>query len=209
MGVPVHIIGTGGHARVVAEILRAQGRRVAAFVHPPGEDAPACGLCAPVRSWQAAREEAGRSEYLVGVGDGARRRELQESAESQGLVFTTAVHPSASVGSGVVLEPGVVVAAQAAIVLDGLIGKGALINTGACVDHDCRIGAWSHVGPGAVLAGSVTLERLVFIGAGAVVINGIRVGAGTVVGAGAAVVRDLPAGVTAVGVPAVVLDRRA
>jgi acetyltransferase-like isoleucine patch superfamily enzyme len=43
---------------------------------------------------------------------------------------------------------------------------------------------------------------------GAKIIQGISIGPWTVVGAGAAVVRDLPANVTAVGVPARVIKTK-
>jgi acetyltransferase EpsM len=47
-----------------------------------------------------------------------------------------------------------------------------------------------------------------YIGMGANVIQGKSIGDWTVVGAGAAVVTDLPANVTAVGVPAAVVKER-
>ena len=45
----------------------------------------------------------------------------------------------------------------------------------------------------------------VFIGAGARVLGGIRIGDGARIGANAVVINDVPAGATAVGVPARVL----
>jgi acetyltransferase EpsM len=50
--------------------------------------------------------------------------------------------------------------------------------------------------------GSVTLGEGAFLGTASVVTPGRTVGAWAVVGAGAIVVGDVPAGVTAVGVPA-------
>jgi acetyltransferase-like isoleucine patch superfamily enzyme len=53
-----------------------------------------------------------------------------------------------------------------------------------------------------VLSGQVRVALGAHIGTGASVIQGIRIGAWSIVGAGAVVIRDVPAGVTAVGVPA-------
>jgi acetyltransferase-like isoleucine patch superfamily enzyme len=53
-----------------------------------------------------------------------------------------------------------------------------------------------------VLAGSVIVEDGAFLGAGAVAIPGVRIGTGAVIAAGAVVVDDVPAGATALGVPA-------
>ena len=53
------------------------------------------------------------------------------------------------------------------------------------------------------------IEDNVFIGAGARVLGGIRIGRGTSIGANAVVIDDLPAGATAVGVPARVISIKA
>ena len=71
------------------------------------------------------------------------------------------------------------------------------------------IGDFVHIAPGATLGGDVHVGAETFIGPGATVAAGIRIGARAVIGAGAVVVRDLPADVTAWGVPArITSDRR-
>jgi sugar O-acyltransferase (sialic acid O-acetyltransferase NeuD family) len=205
MGKQPFVIGTGGHARVVAEILRAAGTEPAGFVIPRGQSAPEPPPALPLRTWEEAVAEKDRFSVIVGIGDNMLRQEVSEAAEAEGFAFTTAVHPAAVVGPGVVLEPGSVVCAGAVLVLDVTIGRGTIVNTRASVDHDCVVGRWCHLGPGSVLAGAVRLGDGAFVGAGAVIINGISVGSHSVVGAGAVVVRDLSETVVAVGVPAVVL----
>jgi UDP-perosamine 4-acetyltransferase len=64
------------------------------------------------------------------------------------------------------------------------------------------------VAPGVQLAGDVKLGEGVFFGIGSCAIPGVRVGEWTMVGAGAVVVDDLPSDVTAVGVPARMLERK-
>ena len=51
------------------------------------------------------------------------------------------------------------------------------------------------------------LEDNVFIGAGARVLGGLTIGEGAVIGANAVVVKDIPAGATAVGIPAKVIHQ--
>lgn len=49
---------------------------------------------------------------------------------------------------------------------------------------------------------TTVIEDNVMIGAGAVVLNNVHIGKGAKIGANAVVVGDVPAGATAVGIPA-------
>jgi len=66
--------------------------------------------------------------------------------------------------------------------------KNVLINTGAQIDHDCKIGDHCVIAPGAILCGEVTLGEGCFVGAGAIIIEGVELEAGTFVPAGTLVV---------------------
>jgi acetyltransferase-like isoleucine patch superfamily enzyme len=56
--------------------------------------------------------------------------------------------------------------------------------------------------PHANVSGAARLAHGVYLGTNATVIQGVQIGENTLVGAGAVAVRDLPANITAVGVPA-------
>lgn len=97
------------------------------------------------------------------------------------------------VAAGAQIHAGCVIGARARI------GRFAIVNTRASLDHDCEIGARAFVGPGAVLCGGVVVEPGAFVGAGAVVLPSVRIGAGAVAPAGATIRRDVPAGRIASG----------
>jgi len=82
------------------------------------------------------------------------------------------------------------------------MGDACIVNSGAIVEHECRLGHGVHVAPGAVLTGCVTVEDHAFVGAGAVVLPRLRIGRGAVVGAGAVVIEDVASGTVVAGVPA-------
>ena len=75
----------------------------------------------------------------------------------------------------------------------------AIINTGAIIEHECTIGAYSHISVGSKLCGAVFVGEDTLVGAGTVVIQGVRIGAGALIGAGSVVLGDVRGGQTVTG----------
>lgn len=147
----------------------------------------------------------GFAQAVIAIGDNAVRQKLARQLND--LRWVSVVHPQAWVHPSATIGVGSVVFAGAVIQPEARIGEHVIINTGATVDHECIVSDFSHVAPGAHLAGRVVVEEGVFVGMGCNVIQGCRIGAWTIVGAGAVVVRNLPAYVTALGVPARMIKR--
>ena len=91
---------------------------------------------------------------------------------------------------------------------DSEIGDLAIINTGATVDHDCRVSEGVHIAPQCAIAGTVVIGRMSFLGIGTRVIPGVGIGSNVTVGAGGVVIGDIPDNVTAVGVPARIIKHK-
>ncbi len=195
----VWVIGAGGHAKVVIATLHAAGRDIAGVLDDDaakyGDEVLGVPIVGPV-----ARAGEGTHEAIIAVGDNRARQRIAEALP--GVVWATAVHPSAVVHPSVAVGEGTVVFAGAVVQPDTRLGAHTIVNTGATVDHDSVLADYVHVAPGSHLAGNVRLGEGVFLGIGTVAVPGVSVGAWTTVGAGAAIVADLPSGVTAVGVPA-------
>jgi UDP-N-acetylbacillosamine N-acetyltransferase len=199
------IWGTGGHAAVVADIIRLAGQHaLAAFVNDVGS-APDTFLGLPVlRSEKelAAIRKRGVRQIIIGIGDCPTRMRLAKLAQELGFQLCSALHPRAIIASNINIGAGTVLAAGAVVNPGASLANNVIVNTCASVDHHCGIGDGVHICPGARLAGDVTVGAGSWIGIGATVIEGVRIGEGTVIGAGAVVVSDIPARVLALGVPA-------
>jgi serine O-acetyltransferase len=83
--------------------------------------------------------------------------------------------------------------------------NGIVINPGATVGPNCLIFQQVTLGYGGPRPGNPTIGGHVDIGAGAKILGGVTVGDHAKIGANAVVLCDVPAGATAVGIPARVI----
>ena len=93
------------------------------------------------------------------------------------------------------------------------IGKFFHANIYSYVAHDCIIGDYVTFAPGVKCNGNIHIEDHAYIGTGAVIKQGtpdkpLVIGKGAIVGMGAVVTKSVPAGVTVVGNPARILQKK-
>lgn len=206
MAVPLAILGAGGHAKVVIDIVERMGTHsiVGAFDDDPSKwGTQVLGYEVLARIDEFLLHWRSRcTEVVIGVGSNPVRQNLYRRLSERAFCAVTLVHPTAAVARDVEVGEGTVIMAQAAVNPGCRIGPCAVINTSASVDHDCVLGECVFIAPGARLGGDVRVGDLSFVGIGSSIIPGRTVGWNVTVGAGAAVITDVPDGVTAAGVPA-------
>ena len=93
------------------------------------------------------------------------------------------------------------------------IGKFFHANIYSYVAHDCIIGDYVTFAPGVKCNGNIHIEDHAYIGTGAVIKQGtpdkpLVIGRGAVIGMGAVVAKSVPAGVTVIGNPARILEKK-
>ena len=187
----MYLYGASGHAKVIMDILAANGIKVDGLIDDNPEVVELCGR--PV-----SHEWTGQSPLIVSIGSNRIRKAI---AERLGCRFGVAVHPSAVVSGSCEIGVGAVVM-QGAILQAGVrVGRHCIVNTGASIDHECVLGEFVHVSPHGTLCGNVRVGEGSWIGAGTTVVPGVRIGAWSVVGAGSVVTRDVPDNVVAYGNP--------
>lgn len=193
----VTIIGAGGHGKVVLATAQTAGLVVEALYDDDegrwGENVLGVQVVGPISDVPAG------TQAILALGSNVARKRLASACDLdwQILVHPRAwVHPSAKIGVGTVVFAGAIIQPGASI------GEHVVVNTGASVDHDATLEHFSFLGPGARLAGAAKLSEGAFLGVNAGVLPGCSVGAWTQIGAGGIVTQNIPAHVTAVGVPA-------
>ena len=203
----VVIVGAGGHAKVVIDMIEQRGDITIAGCTAPAPH-PSHVFGHPVLGDDSVLTEVFASGIRLGfvaIGDNVLRARKSELMRSIGFSLVNVISPRAAVSRRATIGSGVAIMPGALINADATIGDGAIINTGAIVDHDGQIGDWAHICPGAALAGMVRIGCGALVGTGAAVKPGVSIGDWATVGAGSVVIRDLPARVTAAGVPAATL----
>ena len=198
------IIGAGGHAKVIIDILQeAGGYDLVGCLSHRFEGGSVLGV--PVLGSEELLGQLYREGIRVAfaaIGDNRVRQSVARSLQAVGFTLLNAMSRHAIVSGRVGLGQGIAVMPGAVINVDTQIGDGVIVNTGATIDHDCRVGEYAHIGPGTNLAGGVHIGEGTLLGVGCRAIPGKTVGAWSVIGAGSVIVRDLPGGRTAMGNPA-------
>lgn len=193
----VIVIGAGGHGRVIGDIVTLSGDVLLGYIDDKDvSQLPSIKLLGNLDTAMSYKDKA---SFIVGIGNNQTRKEIMEKFD---VAWYTAIHPSAVIGSEVIIEEGSAILANAVINTGSKLGKGVIINTAATVDHDNILEDYVHISPGAHLGGAVTIGSESWIGIGASVINNIDICEKCTIGAGAVVIRSLENKGVFVGLPA-------
>ena len=195
----VVIIGAGGHAKVITDIVECSGDKVLGFLD--GVTSASTFLGKPILGKDSDFENFMEHYFVVAIGDPNARERIVNSM--QGAKWYTAIHPKSIISSiETSIGEGSVVMANAVINPCAQIGKHCIINTSSVVEHDNQIEDYAHISVGTKLAGGVHIGARTWVGVGACVKNGIHICNDCMIGAGAAVVKNIDFPGTYIGIPA-------
>lgn len=135
-------------------------------------------------------------------------KEMEEAdrlLEGFGCRTISLIHPNIDMkhvqhGKNIMLCEGTIVGAGATI------GDHLVCRLGSIISHEVTIEDYVYIGPGVTICGEAHLKEGCYIGAGATILPDMIIGRNTIVGAGAVVTKNLPDNVTAVGVPARIIN---
>ncbi|MCD8914594.1 acetyltransferase [Staphylococcus simulans] len=198
----IFIIGNGGHAKVVKDVINASSKyQIAGHLDDAiKEKHMVDGLIYDSLS----NIDEYRNDFLfhIGIGNNLVREKIFEELDIKIEKFPVLIHPSAVIGSSAQIGLGSVVMPNAVINAEAEIGNHVIVNTASVIEHDNKISDYTHVSPNATLTGNVTLGKYSQVGAGATIIPNKRVGKNVIVGAGATVISNIENSCIVAGTPA-------
>ena len=193
---PLLILGSGGHAKVLLEALFQEQYKIIGVVTPHLDSGTDYLGLTVIGSDEAVFEYDTQEILLInGVGslpEKQYRWDLSVTMRERGYRFGSVIHPNSTIATDVLFAEGVQLMAGAIIQPGCKIGRDSIINTGVQIDHDSIVGDQCHIAPGVTISGDVQVGNNVHIGTGVQVIQGINIGEGSVIAAGTTVYKDVP-----------------
>lgn len=199
MGKSVIIIGAGGHAKVIADIILNSGDKVVGFLDDKlKKNEYVLGL--PILGKIDNLSEYNEHFVVIGIGSNYIRKKISEKFPD--IKYYTAIHPTATIGLNVTIGEGTVIMGNAVINTSSNVGRHCIINTGSLIEHDNTLEDYVHISPNATLGGTVFVGALTHIGLGASVRNNIFITGNCVIGVGSVVVDSIKEKGIYMGIPA-------
>ena len=134
-------------------------------------------------------------------GRSAVRKKILES----GIPFARLIDPHVETLGVTFGGDDIMVYANATLCGGSTLGQGSVVFMNAVVGHGATVKECAVVGPGSVLNARVVLSDRAYFGTNASILPDLTIGEEATVGANSAVMESVPAGATAIGVPAELL----
>lgn len=204
------IIGGGGHAKVVAALLKKHEDWNPIGYTNPEDNGPLLGLPylgtdEVILSLISDKTLKHAAIGIGQVGPTEHRAGVIRKIQAMRLTFPSLCSSNSTISEDVEIGVGTIIMDGAVIQPGVRIGAYCVINTRAIIDHDCQIGDWVHIAPGAILSGEIKISNDVFIGAGATIIQGLSVTSNSIIGAGSVVIRHVREPGIYAGVPSTII----
>ena len=156
---------------------------------------------------------AAQKFVLIAIANSQIREKLANQLVMDGFQLWTVQADNVVMMDNIEIDEGAALSPFVSITSNIKIGKCFHANLYSYVEHDCVIGDYVTFAPGVKCNGNIHIEDHAYIGTGAVIKQGtpdkpLVIGKGAVVGMGAVVTKSVPAGVTVVGNPARILEKK-
>ncbi|WP_441368408.1 NeuD/PglB/VioB family sugar acetyltransferase [Acinetobacter lwoffii] len=157
--------------------------------------------------------KADRKSVLIAIANSQIREKIAKKLEQDSIELWTVKADNVVRMDAIEIALGAALSPFVTLTSNIKIGKCFHANLYSYVEHDCIIGDYVTFAPGVKCNGNIHIEDHAYIGTGAVIKQGtpdkpLVIGKGAVVGMGAVVTKSVPPGVTVVGNPARILEKK-
>ncbi|WP_104489055.1 NeuD/PglB/VioB family sugar acetyltransferase [Acinetobacter indicus] len=212
------VYGASGCGRSLMPVARAQLKRAGikaeiVFIDD-GLNAEAIINSHRAMNYEAFKKITAAKKYvLIAIANSQVREKIALRLEQDAIALWTVQADNVVLMDNIELAAGAALSPFVSITSNIKIGKCFHANLYSYVEHDCVIGDYVTFAPGVKCNGNIHIEDHAYIGAGAVIKQGtpdqpLVIGKGAVVGMGAVVTKSVPPGVTVIGNPARILEKK-
>jgi UDP-perosamine 4-acetyltransferase len=201
------IVGNGGHAKVVIDILEERGEyNILGIITKNKSDEIGIGCYEILGDDNLLKElfNKGVKVAVMGIGgytDNSLRKRIYENLKKIGFQVISAIHPTASISRTVLMGEGNVVFSGVVINPYVRLGNNIIVATGSTIDHDTVIKDHSFISAGVTVGAETKIEEEVLLALGSKVISGVTICKGAMIGAGCVITGNICEPGTYVGVP--------
>lgn len=192
----IAIIGAGGHAKVIIDIIQEIGLYNIIGIYDDNKTESIMGIKI---IGKISEIDPTIENFIIGIGNDKVRKLIYEKHIN--LNWATLIHPKSIISKSASISKGTIVCAGAIIQPEVKIGMHCIINTNSNIDHESIIGDFCSICPSTTICGQVTIGTLSFIGANSTIIQCIRIGNNCIVGAGSVIIRNVEDNCKIVGNP--------
>ncbi len=174
------IIGTGGHAKSITNIVNDIKKfQIIGYIAKNKKEYFNSNLkvIGTEKNLNSLRKKK-INTAIIGVGQihsSKTRRDIFKRLKKLGFQLPVIISKNANVSKKSIIGLGTCVFSNVFINTDVKIGENCIINTGAIIEHDVEIGDNCHVSTGVIINGGVKIGSNVFIGSGSIVSNNISI----------------------------------
>lgn len=190
------IIGTGGHASSVLEVIESSGQyRIEGFVSQHTMEKSIFGYPVIGTDQDLADIKHDCCNAVIGIGQirsSEIRKEAFISLKSLGFHLPSIIAHGAHVSKRAIIGEGSIVMHQAVVNANVCVADNCIVNNFALLEHDVRVGSHSHISTRATLNGGASIGENCFVGSGALIKENVSIGTNTFVAMGTSVVKDVP-----------------
>ncbi len=190
------IFGTGGHAKVIVDIIEQQGKyNIIGFIDKYNNQKKITLGYKVLGNESSLKDIVSSYEIygaIIGIGDNSERLDCRNRIIKiiPNFKFINCIHPKSILGKDVILGEGNVLMAGVILNSSARIRNHCILNTNSSVDHDCLMSDFSSIGPNVTVGGNVKIGDYSAIGISTSIFHNVNIGNNCIIGGGSLVCND-------------------